>query len=84
MLVLRNWIRTPAKAEREYRWGRSCPREPRPTMLLRASVNLDMTPRKWEHSIDGRSASTKEAKEAAKGKAKVGKEMEGAKEEPEL
>ena len=84
MLEQRNWIRAPAKAEREYRWGRSCPREPMPTRLHRASVNLGMTPRKWEHSIDGRSASTKEAKEAAKGKAKAGKEMERAKEESEL
>ena len=55
-----------------------------PTRLHRASVNLGMTPRKWEHSIDGRSASTKEAKEAAKGEAKAGKEMERAKEESEL
>ena len=53
-------------------------------MLHRVSVNLGMTPRKLEHLIDGRSVSTKEEKEAAKGKAKAGKEMARAREESEL
>ena len=84
MLELRNWIRTPVKARREYRWEPRGPREPRPTMLHRVSVNLGTRPKRSEHSIDGRSVNTKEEKEAAKGKAKAGKEMARAKEESEL
>ena len=83
MLERRNWIRTPVKARRAYRWEPRYPREPRPTMLHRVSVNLGMKPRRLEHSIDGRSVNTKEEKEAAKGKAKAGKEMVRAKEESE-
>ena len=83
MLELRNWIRTPAKARREYHWEPRCPREPRPTMLHRVSVNLGMRPKRLEQSIDGRSVNIKGGKEAAKGKAKAGKEMARAKEESE-
>ena len=42
-----------------------------------------MTPRKLEHSIDGRSVNPKEEKEAAREKAKVGKETVRAREESE-
>ena len=80
MLELRNWIRTPVKARREYRWEPRCPREPRPTMLHRVSASLDMKPRRLEHAIDGRNVNTKEEKEVAK----AGKEMARAKEESEL
>ena len=69
----------PAKAGQEYRWGRSRPRDPKPTSPLHVSGRLDRMFRKWELS-NGRSANPRGAREAARGKAKVVKEMERAKE----
>ena len=53
-------------------------------MPQHVSGNLGTKPRRLEHSIDGGNVNTKGDKEAAKGKAKAGKEMVRAREESEL
>ena len=74
----------PGKARRAYHWEPKHPKGPKPTMYHRVSVNLGTRPRRLGHSIDGGNVNTKGEKEAARGKAKVVKEMERAKEESEL
>ena len=81
---LRSWIQTPGKARRAYHWEPKHPKGLKATMYRRVSVNLGTRPRRLGRSTGGRNVNTKGEKEAAKGKAKAGKETVRAREESEL